>query len=649
MVRLLALAESQKILVGGEVGLADLSAALEAVGKARAAVPDGGVTVELADGVYWLDEPLVMEAGHGGTVAAPVLWRAAEGARPVVSGGKLIDGFEENDEGLWEVRLEVGTRFDQLWVNGRRATRARYPNEGFFTLDEVEEEELGGGRARQMVRVSAEHLGLLEGMSAEELGRVQLLAYHKWDNTRRFLEMVDPEAGKLSVVGTAMKPWNKWDRHTGLVLENVRGALDAPGEWYLAVDGLLTYKPRPGERVEESEVIMPVLSHLLIMRGGEEASLGHVRFEGIAFHHTGWVAPAEGFSPQQAAAGIEGAIQADYVEYVVFENCRIAHTGGYGLWFRRACVGNRVVGTYIHDLGAGGLRIGGMSPVGGESGGNIFENNIIRDGGHVFPCAVGVWIGHSGDNRVAHNEISHFAYTGVSVGWRWGYDESPAKRNMIEFNHIHHIGDGLLSDMGGIYTLGPSEGTVLRNNHIHHITSYQYGGWGLYNDEGSTGILMENNLVHHTSTGGYHQHYGKNNLIRNNIFAFARDHQIQLTRAEEHRSFTFEGNIVLWESGPLLGGGGWGDGKVEFGRNVYWRMDGEEVEFAGRTFAEWRAGGRDVGSVFADPKFRDAESGDWGMAEDSPAIELGFESFDPGEAGVYGAEEWIGLAGEGIE
>lgn len=69
---------------------------------------------------------------------------------------------------------------------------------------------------------------------------------------------------------------------------------------------------------------------------------------------------------------------------------------------------------------------------------------------------------------------------GISVGWNWGYDTVSTGYNTIAFNNISDIGQGMLSDMGCIYTLGPQVGTVVNNNVCSKVYSFNYGGWGLY-------------------------------------------------------------------------------------------------------------------------------------------------------------------------
>jgi hypothetical protein len=237
--------------------------------------------------------------------------------------------------------------------------------------------------------------------------------------------------------------------------------------------------------------------------------------------------------------------------------------------------------------------------------------------------------------------VGDFFYTSISVGWRWGYEESAAKRNRIEYNHLHHLGYRILSDMGGVYTLGPSEGTVVSHNVIHDVYAARYGGWGLYPDEGSTGILYEDNLVYDVMDGCIHQHYGKENVFRNNILAFSAQGQVALTRAEPHLSFTFESNIVYFDQGQLFGYAGWTHGaKVFLRNNLYWRAGGKSLEFAGKSWEQWRVAGNDEGSMVADPLFVDPDKRNFTLRSGSPAEKIDFKPFDFSQAGVYGEPEW---------
>src|SRR5206468_2883956 len=179
------------------------------------------------------------------------------------------------------------------------------------------------------------------------------------------------------------------------------------------------------------------------------------------------------------------------------EDCTFTHLAGYALELGGGCKNNRILRNEMVDIGAGGVRIGESArrPEGFESNsGQIVTDNHIHRLGRIYPPAVGVLILQSGQNRIAHNHIHDLYYTAVSVGWNWGYQETPCHGNIVEFNHMHDIGQFMLSDMGAVYTLGIQKGTVIRNNLIHDVNSFTYGGWGLYPDEGSTDIVWENNV-----------------------------------------------------------------------------------------------------------------------------------------------------------
>jgi len=612
------------------------------------------VLVLISEGTYTLTEPFILTPADSGARNCPIIYKAAAGARPVFTGGRVISGFRRGGNGIWRTRVpEVAAGkwyFEQLFVNGRRAVRARTPNKFYHYMGATSEIPIEGkqGQYRRTTSVRGDALEPLRNLDSCELQDVTLMAYHKWCITRRYLTAIDTSANVIITIGEKLKSYSGWPKNTRFHLENFKAALDAPGEWFLARDGMLYYKPLPGENRTRVQVVAPVIEKLVIFEGKPEAKqfVEHIQLKGLVFHHNQSLLPQSGYYPFQAAFVTEAAIMADGARNIVIADCEVGHSATYGVWFRQGCRDCRLERSYLHDLGAGGVRIGEGRIRSDEPSCTshiTVDNNIIRSGGRIYTSAVGVWIGQSGDNTVTHNDIGDFFYTGISVGWRWGYSNSLGKRNTISYNHVHHIGWGVLSDMGGIYTLGPSEGTVISNNIFHDVYSYSYGGWGLYTDEGSTGIVMENNLVYNTKTGGFHQHYGKENVVRNNILAFSKLYQVQATRVENHLSFTFENNIVYYDTGVLLSGP-WNRVKIKMDNNCYCAVSAD-VSFIGKSPPDWiKETGHDKNSIIADTLFVDAEKFDFRLKSNSPALKIGFKPFDYTKAGVYGDPDWVNKA-----
>jgi len=614
----------------------------------------GPVTIMLRDGFYSQSEPTVFTAADSGAKDCPITYQAYPGEVPVISGGGVLRGWEPDDseqsrtrcEGkLWRVAVAAGKdegkwQFNQLFVNGQRRTRARVPNKGSFLRTDG---PLSKGNSRGFFF----HEGDVKEW--DNLREVLLVVYHSWETSIHHVRSVDTEACVVELHEAAPWAMGQWERQQRYYVENVFEALDEPGEWYLnRTTDTLYYYPLPGETMANAEVIAPRLTSTLVTFDGDAAkgeTVEHVHFRGISFLHSN-AEVRRLRNPGQGEIYQPGLIMATGLRNASFEDCTMAHAGAHGIWLSAGCENVRVQGCHIHDLGGGGVYIGGGWGLHETAPTQriVVDNNFIHDGSHLFHGAHGVWIGKSSYNAVTHNEISNFDYSGISCGWSWGFQPSSAHHNNLDYNHIHHLGNGDgLSDMGGIYTLGISPGTTERYNHIHHVYSYAHvsHGSGVYPDEGSSEILIENNVVYRVRTCPLFQHYGKDNMVRNNIFAFGGKGQLQRCREDKPCHYTAEGNIVYADIQQMLGGV-WKSGDWKVGRNVYWSTAGPP-KFTDMDFETWQTKGKDVESIVADPLFVDAENGDFRLKPDSPALKLGFQPIDLSHTGLHGDKDWAEL------
>ena len=190
--------------------------------------------------------------------------------------------------------------------------------------------------------------------------------------------------------------------------------------------------------------------------------------------------------------------------------------------------------------------------------------------------------------------------------------------------------------MGAIYTLGLQPGTIIRYNLLHDIECADYGASGIYFDMASAGIVAEKNLVYRTSTGGFHQNYGKDNIVRNNIFVLGRNSQIELGSKAGllpgANQYLFERNIVYWPRDAKFLAGPWNNTDVVLRKDLYWH-DGVEPKFGPWTWEQWQARKLDEGTIIADPLFVNPAKDDYRLKPESPAFQLGFEPFDLSQVG----------------
>ena len=517
--------------------------------KKAGGLPKGGARVLIRGGRYFLSQPLRLAPEDSGTKDSPIVYAAAAGEQPVISGGRAVSGWKHVKDSLWTAGLadvRAGTwYFRQLFADGKRLTRARIPSKGFLTTvgplskyAERAKRRWGGYRGMSGLRKS--HPEAYCGFRFKP-GDIQawprchdaeIITYHSWECSWQTIRKIDPEKHDVYFNSPCRYPVGFFSNRCRYRIENIPEALDQPGEWYLdRQTGVLSYLARPGEEPPKMDFVAPAIEKLAVLEGDAKAGtlVEHVRFSGLSFQHARYpmgiydVAPdwpkpalkahpdwpktfAPGYTDSQAAPRCGQAIELVAARHCAIEHCEIAHVGAYAMLIGRSSHHNRIVGCAIHDAGGGGVLIGmdvrdvrkAKVPREAAPSHNLVANCLIRHCGIVHPSAVGIWIAQSHHNTAAHNELSDMGYSGISLGWNWNRGPNYSDHNTIEANHIHHVLEAL-ADGGGIYTLGVLEGCTLRANYIHDI-SRPRGAIGSHNngmflDEGSQALRIERNVI----------------------------------------------------------------------------------------------------------------------------------------------------------
>lgn len=622
----------------------------------------GPVIIWMRDGVYRFDNTLEIRFAD----SHPLVIAAYPGERPILDGSRVLTGFEETEEDgrrVWRLhipRVAAGNWFfRQLFVNGERAPRATLPAEGFFLV----EDSLGGlanARANQFIAAEGDF------REFENIEDIEISVLHYWINHRLAVQSFDPATRKVTTVNRTTYPFLEAHPLHGFGkaryrLENVKEGLLTPGQWHLdSTSGVLTYLPREEETLDNTTVEAPHLVQLIRVQGdlNRHRFVEHLRLFGLTFRHTDVDIFAHNGTHNNAQNSGPGVVSFEAARNCAVEECVFENIGSYGIELELGCSVMAIVGNTFRDMGCGAIKsagawLGSSAPEHHRNWINWITDNTIHRGGRIFHGSPGIVVNKPGATVVAHNEIADFFYNGIAMGGgpmpQFSHVES-----RIENNHIHTIGQGLLSDMGGIYVHGSSGGVVIRGNVVHDVTAMVYGGSPLYLDDSAGFMVVENNLLYNGSTYAVNVK-GRENIFRNNIMAFGGSSIMRRADLEPGRmnSAVLTRNILLTDGAPIfasrpethiINAPG-----IVSDANLIWDVGGHDLTVIipqhqrqppiSFPFTDWQDGpGNDRRSAFADPGFADPRNGDFSLPADSPAFDIGFRMPDFSSVGPRSRE-----------
>ena len=511
----------------------------------------GGITIYMEGGTYAFHEPVFIRPEDSGTKESPTIIRSVGDEKVILSGGISINGWKKQGK-VWVADVPVFNGrpldFRQLWVNGKKAVRAR-DVEDFEKMNRIcsvdEKNEILYVPAVSIRRL-IDNKGNLKAKYAE------MLLHQMWCVANLRIRSVEVQGDSAAIrfhqPESRIQFEHLWPRpmvttdghNSAFYLTNARELQDVPGEWYHDMDARkVYYYPREGEKMQEAEVIVPAVETLVRVEGTLDRPVCHIRFEKITFSYTTWMRPSEkGHVPLQAGMyltdgyRIDPKMQRNYLNHpldnqgwlgrpaaavrvvaakqIDFERCRFEHLGSTGLDYEEAVQGGVVRGCLFRDIAGNGLLVGSFSPAAHETHlpYDPADRREVCTQQHINNCyfteignedwgCLAIAAGYVGDVNIEHNEISEVPYSGISLGWGWTQTVNCMRNNRVHANLIHHYAKHMY-DVAGIYTLGSQPKSYVTENCVHSIYKPGYvhdpNHWFyLYTDEGSSFITVRDN------------------------------------------------------------------------------------------------------------------------------------------------------------
>lgn len=513
-----------------------------------------GVKIIVENGTYRLSEPIFIRPEDSGTDESPTVIEAAEGAKPVLSGGIEIRGWkklQENVVGLprsskgkvWvaDVPSMEGNfiPFRQLWVDGVKAVRAKAQN--------------GDTMARI---ISWDHKSQTcwtpksKGIDLSSAKGVEMFIHQWWAiailrvKSMKFagdsiqLSFYQPES-RIESEHPWPAPWiSNETGNSAFYLTNAIQFLDEPGEWYLDQQARkIYYYPRSNENMSTAAVVAPFLETLVKVDGTADSPVSHISFRGISFEHTDWLRPSEnghvalqdgmyfldayklkvpgtpekkGLENQAWVGRPKSAVEVEFADHINFDACSFEHLASTGLDYQKGVTHSVAKGNLFRDIGGNAILAGVFSDEGVEAhlpynpkdnrevtGDVTISNNLITNVANEDWGCTGIAAGFVRNITIEHNDISDLPYTGISLGWGWTPAKNVMENNRVMANKIHRYARQMY-DVAGIYTLSAQPGSVVSENDVDSIYKAPYAHlpfhwFYIYTDEGTSGMTVRNN------------------------------------------------------------------------------------------------------------------------------------------------------------